>query len=222
MDDRSGGWVDAVGVLVVVFIFVTIALVAAGGWPWYAKFLEGSAANWVQAIGSIAAILAAGRFVRSQIQANHAALSEAQKAAKLIDDEVRRLRKREFLTVYSNHLRAMDRILNRLPVTEEEATLPRWTTCGAEIYRLRDSLDRLQGIEMLGVAMIRNFNTACFVLSNLTILIEHRLTQPEPFSTAGKKKFQDAVQFLQTGCKDELIKHSTADELANDAAFHLI
>lgn len=60
-------WPAVVGGLIVVGILLTLALVAAGGWPWFQRFLEGSAAAWVQAIGSIAAILAAAEIGRRQI-----------------------------------------------------------------------------------------------------------------------------------------------------------
>ena len=61
------GWPAAIGSLIVVGLLLTLGLVAAGGWPWFQKFLEGSAAGWIQAIGSVAAILAAAEIGRRQI-----------------------------------------------------------------------------------------------------------------------------------------------------------
>lgn len=57
--DSSEAWASALGVILVLSMFASLALIAAGGWPWFQKFLESSAASWTQAIGSIAAILAA-------------------------------------------------------------------------------------------------------------------------------------------------------------------
>ena len=49
------GWPAAIGAVIIVGLFLTLGLVAAGGWPWFQRFLESSAAAWIQAIGSIAA-----------------------------------------------------------------------------------------------------------------------------------------------------------------------
>lgn len=65
--NANQGWPAAVGAFIIVGIFLTIALVAAGGWLWFQKFLESSAAAWVQAVGSVAAILAAAEIGRRQI-----------------------------------------------------------------------------------------------------------------------------------------------------------
>ena len=61
------GWPAAIGAVIIVGLFLTLGLVAAGGWPWFQRFLESSAAAWIQAIGSIAAILAAAEIGRRQI-----------------------------------------------------------------------------------------------------------------------------------------------------------
>lgn len=59
-------WLAAVGMALVVGLVCLFALNAAGGWAWTAKFLESSAAAWVQAIGSVAAIIAAIAVVNKQ------------------------------------------------------------------------------------------------------------------------------------------------------------
>ncbi|WP_422098443.1 hypothetical protein [Variovorax sp.] len=66
----------------------SLALVAVGGWNWFSKFLESSAASWIQAVGSVLAILAAGRIASWQ-------LSETRRTA----IEARRERKRAMLEV---------------------------------------------------------------------------------------------------------------------------
>lgn len=60
-------WPAAMGALIVVGLLLALGLVAAGGWPWFQRFLETSAAAWIQALGSIAAILAAAEIGRRQI-----------------------------------------------------------------------------------------------------------------------------------------------------------
>lgn len=59
MDDDVPEWAPAVGVAIIVAIVGTFALVAAGGWGWFAKFLEGNAATWMGGIGSVAAAVVA-------------------------------------------------------------------------------------------------------------------------------------------------------------------
>lgn len=50
-------WPAGIGATVVLSALVAIGLVAAGGWTWFAGFLAGSASGWVQAFGSIGAIV---------------------------------------------------------------------------------------------------------------------------------------------------------------------
>jgi len=59
-------WPAGVGMALVVILICLLALNAAGGWTWMAKFLESSAAAWVQALGSVAAIFAAIAVVNKQ------------------------------------------------------------------------------------------------------------------------------------------------------------
>ena len=66
MQDKVPEWAQAIGALIVLGLCATLALVAAGGWEWFAKFLEGSAASWVGAIGTILAIFGAGAIADRQ------------------------------------------------------------------------------------------------------------------------------------------------------------
>jgi hypothetical protein len=59
-------WEPALGVGIVLALLLLIALTSIGGWPWVAKFLESSAPAWIQAIGSVAAIIAAVLIVQRQ------------------------------------------------------------------------------------------------------------------------------------------------------------
>ncbi|MDI3381031.1 hypothetical protein ACFPPF_06595 [Xenophilus aerolatus] len=67
-------------------LLASFGLIAAGGWNWFAKFLESSAPNWIQAIGSIAAIVSAGLFVQWQLR-RQGDLAERNR----VDAEVHRL-----------------------------------------------------------------------------------------------------------------------------------
>lgn len=66
MEDEKESWPGYIGGVILIIIFGTLALVAAGGWNWFAKFLEGSAPAWVQAVGSIFAIFAAVSIANKQ------------------------------------------------------------------------------------------------------------------------------------------------------------
>jgi hypothetical protein len=59
-------WSSAIGAVVVLTLLALLALTAGGGLPWLAKFLESSAPAWIQAIGSVAAIIAAVLIVQRQ------------------------------------------------------------------------------------------------------------------------------------------------------------
>ena len=49
----------AIGAIAVAGLLLTLVLIAAGGWKWFSGFLESAAPAWVQAIGSIGAIVGA-------------------------------------------------------------------------------------------------------------------------------------------------------------------
>lgn len=65
MQEEEWGWPGATGASLVLAIFFAIAITAAVGWPWILKFLEGNAAAWVQALGSLAAVSVALGFPAS-------------------------------------------------------------------------------------------------------------------------------------------------------------
>ncbi|WP_041942841.1 hypothetical protein [Variovorax paradoxus] len=54
--DDDPNWAPAIGALALVLLLASLALVAAGGWSWFAKFLESAAPAWVQAVGSLIAL----------------------------------------------------------------------------------------------------------------------------------------------------------------------
>lgn len=70
--EKNEWWTVPLGVCIMLVFFTSIGLIAAGGWNWFASFLAGQAANWFQAIGSVAAIFAAYKMGTGQISANRA------------------------------------------------------------------------------------------------------------------------------------------------------
>ena len=65
-DSPTDVWTTAFGEIVVGSILVLLFLTAFAGWSWVAKFLESGAPAWIQAIGSVAAIVAALAVVQRQ------------------------------------------------------------------------------------------------------------------------------------------------------------
>lgn len=62
----SETWASAFGSVIVGSILVLILITAVAGWDWVAKFLESGAPAWIQAVGSVAAIVAALAVVQRQ------------------------------------------------------------------------------------------------------------------------------------------------------------
>lgn len=77
------GWAAAVGAGFVLSFFSLVALTAIAGWPWVAKFLESSAPAWIQAVGSIAAIVAALGVVQRQHSLERQRIGEAERVEQL-------------------------------------------------------------------------------------------------------------------------------------------
>lgn len=84
-DENTPPWAAIVGALIILVIVGSIALVAAGGWAWFARFLESAAPAWVQAIGSIAAILITGSLWYFD---NRRREGESLQAAQLVASEI--------------------------------------------------------------------------------------------------------------------------------------
>ncbi len=65
-DRLTDVWATAFGGIVVGSILVLLLLTAFAGWSWVANFLESNAPAWIQAVGSVAAIVAALAVVQRQ------------------------------------------------------------------------------------------------------------------------------------------------------------
>ena len=59
-------WASTFGSVLVGAMFLLLMLTVVAGWTWVAKFLESAAPAWIQAIGSVAAIIAALVVVQKQ------------------------------------------------------------------------------------------------------------------------------------------------------------
>lgn len=218
MEEKPEGWVVAVGVLTVLCLVTTLGLVAAGGWLWFAKFLESAAANWVQAIGSIAAILAAGRFVNAQIRASQDALVESQKNAEALESERRRLRRRESLLAMEDLLGSALFAVHKMPVTVKESDRHGWRVIKEEFQRLREDLSRIHGAESLGMGLLKDLGIASFTLHQVLMIstFASDSENPIPFDVKSRDFFYDKLKELHKKCQRALFSTSTQQELKVD------
>lgn len=76
------------GAAVVIWLFFSLAYIAASGWDAYAEFLGGSAPAWVQAIGSVMAIFAAIWIGQNQLSAARRLEAEKQDRSDILKTEV--------------------------------------------------------------------------------------------------------------------------------------
>jgi hypothetical protein len=75
----DASWAPMFGAAILLTLLGSLALIAAGGWNWFATFLSTSASGWAQAIGGVLTVIAAFRVGRAQINAT-VALANAQQA----------------------------------------------------------------------------------------------------------------------------------------------
>ena len=61
-------WLETIGLLIVCSLLAGLVVTACGGWPWVGAWLNSSnASGWVQAIGSIGAIIGTMWAARHQV-----------------------------------------------------------------------------------------------------------------------------------------------------------
>lgn len=101
--DELCGAPAAIGMVVLALLFGGVVLAICPGWAVVAKYLKSStAAAWVQAIGSIAAIIFSGFFIRWQVRENKR-ISDRQK------DELKNQKKSNVLCVIQDELEYIER-----------------------------------------------------------------------------------------------------------------
>lgn len=215
MEDEKPSWIDAIGVLIVSFILATLALVAAGGWTWYADFLHSALPNWIQGIGTVIAIFVAGDAVRRQIRANHEVMVESQRLAAAATADQLRLQQRDFLMTFLEVIDTANFVLQGLPNTQDGA-IHRWEMQRTELQRLKDSLDRMPSGIALGIGVVRARNALSFALSNLLHLADDCVVnkQPRIFDKEGQSIFGSNVATARRVCVFHLRRLSNDQEIA--------
>jgi hypothetical protein len=64
-DESHNFWAVPTGAGIVALVLLSVVLIAAGGWDWFAGFLTSSASGWAQAIGTVIAVVATAHIARS-------------------------------------------------------------------------------------------------------------------------------------------------------------
>lgn len=121
-------WSSALGAAVVLSLIVLLALTAIGGWPWVAKFLESSAPAWIQAIGSVAAIIAAILIVQRQ----HVLETERRQSAERSEQQ---RRARTLRVVFFSAARTCESVARRIGTRHQT-----WRIEAAELREVRSRL----------------------------------------------------------------------------------
>lgn len=138
VQDKSPEWASVVGGLILLVLVGSIALVAAGGWNWFAKFLESAAPAWVQAVGSIGAVLIAV-WVSSRSE-RHARELEAERGRREMIERLRLV-----LALLANASAIIKALQNA------KLNLPEGATAG-DLEFLNDAAQRFSRLELRDMA----------------------------------------------------------------------
>jgi hypothetical protein len=131
-DDKAPAWAVATGVGILACLFASLALVAAGGWTWFAGFLISSASGWVQAFGSIGAIAVAIWLVGKQ------AHNDRERAREDAESDRRR-----YLEVALELVSAVAQVSKKISVVDFGHNAETFNAMKAEVGTLVDALGLL-------------------------------------------------------------------------------
>lgn len=184
-DQETGEqWAVFLGAGVVVCLLLLIALTAFGGWAWVASFLESGAPAWIQAIGSVAAIVAALAVVQRQHSLELLRKRDAERM-----EQVRRLR--TLRVVFYSAAKSCESVARSIgrPHTH-------WPTEGAQLREVRGrllSLDPMQ-IPLSKLVLVIE---ECLDRLQLCAKLTEELAIPRP------KRVEDAVRTSLMGAARE-------------------
>lgn len=171
------GWAAAVGAGFVLSFFSLVALTAIAGWPWVAKFLESSAPAWIQAVGSIAAIVAALGVVQRQHSLERQRIGEAERV-----EQLRRVR--ALKVVFFSSATTCESVARSIGQPN--------TYWPLEAERLRESRSRLLSLDPMQIP-----------LGKLLLLVEECISKlqtcaklTEELQTSRPSKVEDGVRQL--------------------------
>jgi hypothetical protein len=181
-------WSAGIGMALVVILICLLALNAAGGWLWTAKFLESSAPAWVQAVGSIAAIVAVFRVSQAQYQ------HQLQR-----DNEIERRNKIQ-------KLKAIVALIQGVGEKCKDCSSKVMNGVGlmdVELRRLQSAKALLSAIPIMDFPDVLIVHIFSDVLERLHVaerMIEELETYPNHHSIETRKKMASAIKAVSVEC----------------------
>lgn len=206
-DSPTDVWAPAFGAIVLGSILVLIFLIAFAGWSWVAHFLESSAPAWIQAVGSVAAIVAALAVVQRQ---HTLELMRREK-----DDLTTQLRRARSLRVlFYSAARACEDVARRIGKPHQ--------TWNFQAEELREVRARLLAIDPLLVSegrLLLIIEECAMRLNSCALIVAELKTQRKKETEDGIKEAVMATArecwlglYEATGLEAKLCKSGIADE----------
>ena len=205
--DRGTAWAEIVGATIAVLLLLTLGLVAAGGWSWFAAFLVGAAPAWIQALGAIAAIWGAFHLASRQ---------QAEGAAQAA--EARRQHRRQRLEVCRCVLQRVASVFGSAKAGLIERNGP--YILRRELEDAKRALGSLPLFEVPDSYLVTRMNLAAQSLHHLELAldqVEEHFDFPETarnWADAAKKMEAESSQTISY-CVDLIAACSTAQEMVD-------
>jgi hypothetical protein len=206
-DRLSDVWATAFGGIVVGSIFLLLFLTAFAGWSWVANFLASNAPAWIQAIGSVAAIVAALAVVQRQ---HTLELKRKEK-----DDLTAQLRRARSLRVlFYSAARACEDVARRIGKPHQT-----WNFQAAELHEVRARLLAIDPLLVSEGSLLLIIEECAMRLKSCSLIVAE-------LKTRRKRETEDVIRlavmatarecwlgfYEATGLEAKLCKSEIADE----------
>ncbi|MFS2205366.1 hypothetical protein [Variovorax sp. Varisp36] len=201
-------WAEAVGAISLVCILASLALIAAGGWNWFAKFLETSAPAWVQAVGSVGAIIATGWGITRSHR-----LQQAQRKKDVEEDYIQLLAVAHLLVVQAKYAAAQTKAYEALSFGNKDVAR---RSTHADLKALLDAYRRFDVHRLLRYEYIQSFLAGEAATRRMIAVLEAQLDPNGFFHGRGEKGQSDQlVEGLQIHADrlGDAIRARKADQL---------
>lgn len=200
-------WVTVFGGIVVGSIFLLLFLTAFAGWSWVANFLESSAPAWIQAIGSVAAIVAALAVVQ------HQHTLELKRKEK--DDLTTQLRRARSLRVlFYSAARTCEDVARRIGKAHQI-----WSFQAAELHEVRARLLAIDPLLVSEGKLLFIIEECAMRLKSCSLIVAELETQRKKETEDGIRRAVMATArecwlglYEATGLEAKLCKSEIADE----------
>lgn len=171
----SETWASVFGSVIVGSILILILFTSVAGWDWVAKFLESGAPAWIQAVGSVAAIVAALAVVQRQ----HALEMHRRER----EDQVSQLRRARILRIiFFSAARACEDVARRVGKPHQT-----WKFLAEELREVRSRLLAVDPLLVPDGGLLLIIEDCAMRLHNCALIVE-ALEKPR------KQQIEDAVR----------------------------